>query len=386
MKILKGFALAILGILLFFSLSVFGLAFMLNSTILNPDFVAREMDRINISSLIEEPLSEAIAQEGLSPEFKVALFSAVTELEPAVKKQVAAATYPIYDYLRGKRQGLDLALVLRNTILSPDFIASLVDRLDISSLAGEIIAEQISGKIPPDMSGLVDSVDDVIADIEPWLKEQTGLVAGPVIDYLLGRSQSLNVVISLEPLVDSLRTAFLKSPPTELAGLTQLQLEQSFNDYIGGVIPPTFVIDESTVGPEVPQQIASALAEGEDGLAQARQYVGYFLLGYKILIGLILLLILGIVLINREVRGATRGLGITFFTCGVITYLGNLAAKHFAGALLTQAAVPAQFQTYLPQLLADFLAPLDMYGIILAAIGAVLLIVSFAYKPRQSSL
>ena len=118
-------------------------------------------------------------------------------------------------------------------------------------------------------------------------------------------------------------------------------------------------------------------------LGQAKQYVGYFNLGYTALIGLILLLILLIILVHREVRGSTRGLGINFLICGVFSFAGVLLAKNAAGPLLAQTSMPAYLQTWAPQLLRDTLAPLEMYSIGLMAAGVVLLIVSFAYKPRQ---
>ena len=135
----------------------------------------------------------------------------------------------------------------------------------------------------------------------------------------------------------------------------------------------------------MPAEIAEALAEAEGALEQARQYVGYFQLGYKILIGFILLLILGIVLINRQVKGATRGIGIPFLTCGVISYIGIFIAKNLIGKLLMRLDIPAQFQTLLPQLLNDFLSPLQWFSLGLFVAGIALIIVSFVYKPRQPS-
>jgi hypothetical protein len=390
MKIVKGLALGLLSFLLFLSLSFFGLIFTLNSTALNPDFFVSEMDKLDISLLVEEFLSEETAQEDLPEEFRVALVSTVAELEPVVKERVGAAIYPVFDYLRGENQELDLAVVLSDTILSPDFVASLIDKIDISALAEEMFAEEIAAEIPQEMGGLVEYVDDALAELEPWLKEQANIVAEPILEYLLGKSQSLSVVISMEPVAEilenTMREPFLESPPEELASLTRPQLEQYFDDNVGEVlaevVPSTFEIDEDTLGTEIPLQISEALAEAEEGLAEARQYVGYFQLGYKLLIGFILLLVLGIVLIYREVRGATRDLGITFVTCGVITFIGNLVAKHFAGASITHLDIPTPLQTWLPQLLSDFLTPLDIYSIVLAVIGIAMLVVSFVYKPR----
>jgi len=162
MSVLKGLALGILSFFLFLSLSVFGLALTLNYTILNPDFIVSEVDKLDVSSLAEEVLSEQMPDEELPEEFRVALIDAITALEPLVKEQASATIYPVYDYLRGKSQSLDLAATLRDTILSSDFIVSLLDELDISSLAEEFLSEQIAEAIPVELAYLADSIDDMV--------------------------------------------------------------------------------------------------------------------------------------------------------------------------------------------------------------------------------
>ncbi|MFC1593206.1 hypothetical protein ACFL4C_04250, partial [Candidatus Omnitrophota bacterium] len=236
-------------------------------------------------------------------------------------------------------------------------------------------------------------LDDTIADLEPWIKEQIGTAADPIMDYLLGRSQSLNVVISLEPVKESLKDhvweAFTQSPPPELAGIPQDQLKQYFDKFYLDFfeqIPSTFELDEILLGDEIPANITRALTEAERGLGEARQYVGYFQLGYNLLIGFILLLILGIIFINREVRGTTRELVIIFLIYGALEYAGIFIAKYFAGVQLEQlASIPSQLQAWLPQLLTDFLSPLEMLSLGLLIGGIALIIVSFVYKPREIS-
>lgn len=393
MKIIKGLVLGLLCFLLFLSLSTFGLAFMLNKTLLNPDFVTAEVDRLDVPSLVEEVLSEPTPSEEFAEELRVALLNTITELEPSVKEQVSIATHSIYDYLLGKEQGLDLAHILRGTLLTTDFMVSLVDNIDISPLAKEFINKQLVREIPDYMKKyLLESLDKAIIELKPWIKNQVSAAADPVWDYLLGENRSLNVLITLEPAKESLRNnvmeAFLKSPPPELAGASQAELEQYFNQgyqKFAGQIPSTIEIDEGLFGTEIPAQIAEALAEAEDGLSLARQYIGYFQLGYKLLIGFILLLILGIILISREVRDITRRLGITFLTYGAFEYAGIFIAKHFAGTWLPLSEMPSSLQTWLPQFLDNLLAPLQIFSLGLLIGGIVLIIVSLVYKPPPSS-
>jgi hypothetical protein len=270
-----------------------------------------------------------------------------------------------------------LALTLNQTILNPDFVASEVNKLDIPSLAGEFLSEQI----PPEGQEFIGEVlDDTIADLEPWIKEQVSTVIYSGYDYLEGRSESLSLAISLEPVKGSLRDnlweAMLQSLPPELAGLPPAEIERYFNEFYGEIdeqIPSTFELDEALLGADV-------LAQFE----QVRQGISYFHIAFNALIGLILLLIGLIILIHRQVRGSTRGIGITFLICGAVSYAGAFVAKNMAGTQLTQLDMPAYLQTWMPQLVTDTLAPLEMYSIGLAAAGVVLLIVSFVYKRHEA--
>ena len=265
-----------------------------------------------------------------------------------------------------------LALTLNNTILNPDFVVTELERLNVSSLAKEMLSEQI----PLEGEFMTEALDDIVADLEPWIKEQVSVITYSSYDYLLGKSQSLSVVISLEPvkenLRDNLREALFQSPPPDLQGLPQAEIEQYFDEFyqqISGQIPSTFEFDERLLGPEV-----MAI------LVQVRQGIGYFQTGYKALISFIFILILGIILLNRQVRGATRSIGSTFLSYGVIEYAGIWATKYFATAQLPQLGIPSSLQAWIPQLVSDFLAPLEMFSLGLLIGGVALLIVSFVYR------
>ena len=271
---------------------------------------------------------------------------------------------------------LGLVFMLNNTILNPDFVVSEVNSLDITSLAKDALSEQI----PQEMESMSDVINDTLTDLEPWIKDQLDTAIHSSYDYLKGESQSLSLVISLESVKEKLRDnlwqTFLESPPPELAGIPPAEVEQYFNEFyqqFSQQIPSTFEFNESMISPEIMTQIQ-----------QARQYIGYLQLGYKGLIGFILLLILLIVLIHHQVRGATRGIGTIFLTYGAIEYGGILAAKHLAATQLPQLEIlPTALQAWVPQFLNNLLAPLEMFSLGVLIGGVVLLIVSFVYKPRQ---
>ncbi|MFC1988184.1 hypothetical protein ACFLVH_06605, partial [Chloroflexota bacterium] len=239
---------------------------------------------------------------------------------------------------------------------------------------------------------LNDAIDDTINELEPTLKAELIATANPMLDYLVGEWPSFSVAIPLEPLKQTLRANlyhdFVESPPPELAVMPPATREQYFNQLyqqFSQGFPSTFELDESLLGTEVPTQIAEGLSTAEAALAEARQPISNIRLTYKLLIGFMLLLILGIVLISRQVKYITRSLGTTFLTYGVLEYAGIFAGKYFAGIQLARTSIPPSLQEWLPQFISDFMAPLEIFSLALLIGGIVLIIVSFVYKRGQSS-
>jgi len=392
MTVLKGLALGLLGFLLFLSLTIFGLAYMLNKTLLEPDFITSELDRLEVSTLIGEFVSIETSPD--TPYLTEAIDEAIVYLEPVVKEQISVIIYSVYDYLLVESQSLNLELILKDTVFNADFATSVVDEADIPSLAVAFLSEPLTGQIPPEMSYLSENLNEYLYDAftkaEPALKEQLAIVADPFFAYLLGESQSLDAAISLEPvaksLTDTLRERFLESPPPELASFPRDTLTQYFDRYFGEilaeVIPATFELDESVVGSEVPSNLAEALADAEEVLVEVKQYVGYFQLIYWGLIVFMALMVLGIILISRQVGDIARRLGIPLLIYGAFEYAGIWAARYFARTEYLLPGIPESFQTWMTQFASNILAPLEIFSLSLLAAGIVLTVVSFVYKPR----
>ena len=272
---------------------------------------------------------------------------------------------------------LGLAFAMNRTVLNPDFVISHIDRLDVPSLAEGMLIEQI----PEEVGFMAEYLDDAVTDLEPWINEQVRTAVYASYDYLLGRTQSLSLVINMEPMKQSLRDslwqALVVSPPPELQGVPPALVEQYFNEFyyeFSEQIPPTIEINETVIGPEVMGY-----------LEQARHYIGYLHIAYRAAIGATIAIIVGIVFLYRQVKGATRSIGIPCLTCGISTYIGTVIIKHFVGPQIVPVGLPAQLQAWLPQFLNDALAPLQMFGIGLMVAGTTLLIVSVVYKRRSSA-
>jgi hypothetical protein len=272
---------------------------------------------------------------------------------------------------------LGLAFAMNRTVLNPDFVISHIDRLDVPSLAEGMLIEQI----PEEVGFMAEYLDDAVTDLEPWINEQVRTAVYASYDYLLGKSRSLSLVINMEPMKQSLRDGLwqtlVASPPPELQGVPPALVEQYFNEFyheFSEQIPPTIEINESVIGPEV-----------MGTLEQVRHYIGYLQIAYRAAIGATIAIIVGIVFLYRQVRGATRSIGIPCLSCGISTYVGTVIIKHFVGTQIAPVGLPAQLQAWLPQFLNDALAPLQMFGIGLMVAGTTLLIVSVVYKRRSSA-
>jgi len=499
----------------------------LGNTFFNSDFVSSMLDNLNLPLLLEESLPAQTNQEDFSEDFVDAIVNTVTELESDIKQKIAAASDPVFDYLLGETESIDLASTLRNTVLTSDITLSLINKIAVFFLASESLGGELTEQIPEELDFLADQIDDLMPELtsrieqqisanvdqlldyllgqrqtinivislqgiaetledslrehlmevspdvlkprfeeilteqitqlipaeaahlsevaitDEWVDQQTNIALNPVLSYMLGESSSLNVTISLDPVLanleEPLKQEFMESPPPELAGLSSSEVEQYFDDYYQELIQDissTIVIDENMLGADLPaqidelfsdlaqmmpasfnigemlaevipagqitdalteaegklaevrQDIADALETAEEGLEQAREYIGYFQLGYKLLIGFIVLLILGIIFTNRQVKGATRNVGTIFLTYGVLWFAGIFVTKYFIKkAQLPWTEIPPSLEAQLPRLVNDFSAPLQWFSLGLLIGGAVLIVVSFVYpRWRQTQL
>jgi hypothetical protein len=98
-------------------------------------------------------------------------------------------------------------------------------------------------------------------------------------------------------------------------------------------------------------------------------------------------LILGIILIYRNVKGACRNLGIVFFIYGAGTLAAVLITKYFALQKLAEANIPQALNNIPGILLNDVLSPLRLVSLVCLIGGFVLIVVSLIYtrlKPAKT--
>jgi hypothetical protein len=114
MKVLRGIGVGILSFVLFIALSVFGLAFMLKSTALNPSFTGSEIDKLPLAIVIKD-FTEAQIGNQLPPEIaflKEPVYKTISDQETALKAELKSAVNSGYGFFLGKSQKLSIAISL----------------------------------------------------------------------------------------------------------------------------------------------------------------------------------------------------------------------------------------------------------------------------------
>ena len=146
MSIVRGFFSGIFCSILIIVLVILGIIITLNSTILNPDFVISEIDKLDIYSVATQELEAQLPQD--EPRMTQALAKTIDDLEPWLEDQLDTAIYAAYDYIKG---GQELNLVIS---LEP-----------VRSSFKENIRGAILESLPPELEGASAS------EIEAFLAE-----------------------------------------------------------------------------------------------------------------------------------------------------------------------------------------------------------------------
>ena len=266
---------------------------------------------------------------------------------------------------------LGLVITINLTILNPDFVISELDKLDAYS----IITDQVKNQLPEEEPYMAQVVDETLAELDPWMKDQTATVIYSGYAYLKGEEE-LNIVIPLEQvrasLKENLAQAIWESPPPELEGLPPEQIDVFISQACAEIdsrVPQQIEVNEALLGPEIVTQ-----------LQKAKEIIGYIEFGYKALIGLAALLILIIALIQWwRAKPITRYIGISFTVAGVLSLVSTIVARRFDFQAI-QPDIPPEIGAKLPQLISDFTSPLLIYSVGGLIVGIGLIILSIKLK------
>ena len=194
MSIVRGFFSGIFSSILIIVLVILGIIITLNSTILNPDFVISEIDKLDVYSVATQELEAQLPQD--EPYMTQALTETIDDLEPWLEDQLDTAIYAAYDYING---GQELKLVIslepvrsslkeniRGAILeSPPPELAGASASEIEAFLAEAYAEIDSqipqefelseSSLPPEIVDQLQQVREIISYVELGYKASIGL-------------------------------------------------------------------------------------------------------------------------------------------------------------------------------------------------------------------
>ncbi len=356
MKFLKGLGIFIFSFLLFLSLSVFSIGFLLHSTLFNPDFVTSQVDKIDISAMARDIVEKEVVQD-IPQEvqfLKDVTYDVIDEQEPWLKKQMDSVIYTGYDFLLGKSNQLKITVPLE------ELKANLKDSL-----------WQTSQKyLEKELASL--SQDQIKQYLQDFVGEISKENLPPALATLPKNQLNTYIEQYLQEFGGQKPTEYL---PPEVTKLLEDQLKIYFDQYyqeLADQIPDKYTIDESSIP-----------SDAMDKLLLARKYIGYFQTGYYALIVFMVLLAGLIFLINRNVRDTTRTLGIDLLVFGALDMVGVLLTKNINPVSFIPD-IPASLETWLAGLYKDILSIVQIFSIAVLITGIVLLVVSFIVKPRAA--
>jgi len=261
-----------------------------------------------------------------------------------------------------------IVVMANQTVLNPNFIVSQLDKLDLSLLTSQVLKNQI----PQQVEFAGEFLSDIVKDIEPEIKTQASALIYAGYSYFTGESQELKLSLSMVSVKEKLREKIIDNQeriiPSYLSTASQTAREEYLEDVYKKMtagVPDRLEYTQSSWGREVQQR-----------LNQISLTIGYFVLGYRVLIGLIVFLIMGLFIFVRPAMRAVRILGITALCAGFVQLLLYFAVVAVARYQLSQLTLPQALQAWFPSLINDFLISLVVVSIIILLIGIILLIIS----------
>ncbi|MFA5451663.1 MAG: hypothetical protein WC231_06715, partial [Dehalococcoidales bacterium] len=257
MNTFKIIVLVILSVLLFISLGVLAGGIAIDRTILNARFINVGIEKIDLPAVIEEMI---ISEPGVEIPIDIgnALIKVAASSEGEIKTRIGRAVNELYDYIKGEENQLNLADLLRRSILVDEILYAFIDELNIISPLQEISQEMIDKYAPGELKVFADLpsiIEKTVQGNELLVKNQLKNVIGGIAEYLTGGQDSSSAKIDMSPLIDdlgqSLQDIFVASPPKYLEGSNEQQVIAEFNrlfEQFASSVPVDIDINEEILG------------------------------------------------------------------------------------------------------------------------------------------
>ena len=159
MAFLRGLAASVINLLLFTALSLFGVAFALDQTLLNPSLLIKEVNSLDLPALLDETLTDQIARQipGQEALVRAVIKKTSTDLQPWAKEQAAFIINSAEFYMKGQTPSFNIVISLDPVKKSlADNVRQAVAQspsLPIQgvppALVAGYISDQLVGQMPP---------------------------------------------------------------------------------------------------------------------------------------------------------------------------------------------------------------------------------------------
>lgn len=188
MSVVRGFFSGIFGFLLFDVLVFLGLISSLNMTVLNPDFVTSELDKLDVYSVvIEQAKAQLPGQEFIDAE---TVDKIVNELTPWFEEQADKVIRDVYAYLKEDRE--------LNVIISLEQVRTVVK---------ENVREAVLDSLPPQLQGVSQSqIDAYMAQVYDGIDDV--IPASFVLNEAIVGSQIMAQVQQIKEIIGYIATAY----------------------------------------------------------------------------------------------------------------------------------------------------------------------------------
>jgi hypothetical protein len=360
-RFLKGFGTFVLGLLLFISISVFGLAFVLHGTLLSPGFVKKQVDRIDISGVARD-LADQQIQNYLPPELsflQAAVYSAIDAQEPWIIAQADSAIDSSYAFLLSKTNVFTIQIPL------------------------DTLKTNLKNSLWLEMNKQLTSWlrSNALTQLEPYIFQNLSLYR-PLFPPELAALTDAQLKTYIDTFLKQTQTAIITTGSAPLlTGLLTTLVQPYFNyyyDQYAAQIPDALTADSTTI------PLATM-----NNLFLVRKYVGEFQAAYYWLIVLIILLAAGIFLIYRNIQEPSRALGIDLAVFGALDLAGVLVARAFNPADSLLSLLPQKvpsLEPWLNALYRDVTGKMLAFSIGVLVVGAIFIGVSFIFRKNEAEV
>jgi len=174
MNVVRGIFSGIFSFILVIALVALGVVITINHTILNPNFVISELDKLDAYSIIAEQVKNQVPQE--EPYMAQIVDETLTELEPWLREQAVTVVNSGYAYLKGEEE-LNIVIPLEQ----------------LRTSLKENLAQAIRESPPPELEGLPPAQMEVFisqacaeidSQIPQWIEINEALLGPEIVTQL----------------------------------------------------------------------------------------------------------------------------------------------------------------------------------------------------------